>query len=336
MPSSHPSHLLTAADYIADVTSSINRAKTRIAVVATTLHADDPLAEALVDALCAAATRGLTVSVCIDAYTYIEPKEFLLKSPRRHPKRAYRALKVERRLKKQGVDFHWLGRTTNFALTGRTHSKWTIVDDCVYSFGGVNLDRASFANTDYMLKMVDAVFADALYSEHLDLIRADRSGRASKSRTLTVSPSMTVLLDGGMPGNSLIYRRACSLAKQANEITLVSQFCPTGTLGRILKRKKATLYFNHWREAEVLNKVLIQVSMLFTRHKTLYQREQYLHAKCMIFTMSNGSKVALSGSHNFVYGGVLLGTREIALETTDQTVIQQLESFITHHVAGRD
>jgi len=59
----------------------------------------------------------------------------------------------------------------------------------------------------------------------------------------------------------------------------------------------------------------------------------YLHAKFIIFTMKDGSKTAISGSHNFAYTGVLFGTREIALETTNPQVIGQLESFYKKYIA---
>nr|MBP6038525.1 hypothetical protein [Candidatus Saccharimonas sp.] len=59
----------------------------------------------------------------------------------------------------------------------------------------------------------------------------------------------------------------------------------------------------------------------------------YLHAKFMIGTMPDGSKRAITGSHNFMFGSGLMGTREIALETTDTKIIRQLERFIDTYVA---
>jgi cardiolipin synthase len=79
--------------------------------------------------------------------------------------------------------------------------------------------------------------------------------------------------------------------------------------------------------------MVIKLGLIFTRSLTLYNRDQYLHAKFMIFTMPDGKKIALTGSHNFVHGGVLLGTREVALETEDPKVIAQLEDFWKTHVA---
>jgi cardiolipin synthase len=142
-----------------------------------------------------------------------------------------------------------------------------------------------------------------------------------------------VLTDGGFQGDSIIYRRVCELAKEAKEVLLVSQYCPTGKLARILRNKPAKLYFNPPELAGPLNRAVISVGMLFSHHKTLYKRDRYLHAKFMIFTMPSGEKIAITGSHNFVYGGVLLGTREIALETNDRKIIRQLEAFFQEHVA---
>ena len=46
------------------------------------------------------------------------------------------------------------------------------------------------------------------------------------------------MTDGGFQGDSIIYRSACELARQADSVLLVSQYCPTGKLSRILKQKK--------------------------------------------------------------------------------------------------
>ena len=324
--------LLLPADYARDAVKYINKAKSRIALVATTFRGDDELSEAIIEALCRASDRGVIVSVCADTYTYTEPKEFALKNPSRHPLRAYRAIKVERHLKKHGVDFHWLGRNSNLGFAGRTHSKWLITDDVVYCFGGVNMDAESFTNNDYMFRLIAPDFADQLFMQHLRMLKADRSGHASKSHTIRISDASTALLDGGLIGSSIIYRRACALAKEASHIILVSQYCPTGKLNRILRRKRAELYFNHWRSATWVNKLMIQFGMMLTKQRTRYTRDSYLHAKFIIFTMPDGTKTAITGSHNFMFGSVAFGTREVALETTDKHIIKQLEQFLDKQV----
>ncbi|MBC7764656.1 phosphatidylserine/phosphatidylglycerophosphate/cardiolipin synthase family protein [Microbacteriaceae bacterium] len=329
----HHTTLLLPSSFARDAVKKIQKSKSRIALVTTTFHVDDDLSTALVDALTHAAKRGVVVSVCVDTYTYTEPKEFFLRSPKKQPARAYRAIQLERQLKKSGVNFNWLGRTSNVVIAGRTHSKWLIVDDTTYSFGGVNIDKESFHNNDYMLRLQNADFADMLFSQHLRLLKADKAGHATKSHSITIDKNSTALIDGGLIGDSIIYRRACKLAKQASHITLVSQYCPTGKLNRILKRKNATLYFNHWRKAAWMNRLLIQFGMIFSKQHTNYHRKNYLHAKFIIFTMEDGAKVAISGSHNFMYGSVLFGTREVAIETRDSAIISQLETFFNKKVA---
>ena len=168
--------------------------------------------------------------------------------------------------------------------------------------------------------------------EHARMLKADKANHATRSRKIIASPHTTILVDGGVPGDSVIYRRACTLAKQAKAITFVSQYCPTGRLSRTLKRKKAVLYFNHWRQARWVNMLIIQMGMLISRQSTLYHRRPYLHAKFIIFTMPGGKKIAISGSHNYTNSGVLMGTREVAVESSDPHLILQLEQFIDKNV----
>lgn len=78
-----------------------------------------------------------------------------------------------------------------------------------------------------------------------------------------------------------------------------------------------------------LNSYAIRLGMFVSGHTTLYTGSRYLHAKCMIFDMKDGRRIAITGSHNFSNVGVALGTREIALQTENPEVISQLENFIT-------
>lgn len=119
---------------------------------------------------------------------------------------------------------------------------------------------------------------------------------------------------------------------EAESVVLVSQYCPTGRLGRLIKKVPHSLYFNPPANASGLNKWVIRSGMLVSGIRTLYSRPSYVHAKCIIVTLPSGKKVAITGSHNFSWGGVRLGTREIALQTRDPHVIAQLEEFFTQHV----
>jgi cardiolipin synthase len=182
-----------------------------------------------------------------------------------------------------------------------------------------------------MFKIEDGALATKLIDEYHRLARADAGGYAYRSHSFQHGDD-TVLIDGGFFGDSIIYRRICKLTTEASKVTLVSQYCPTGKLSRLLRQTNSHLYFNTPDRATWLNALVIRVGMFFTRNKTLYTKEEYLHAKFILFEMQDGRRVALTGSHNFVNGGVLLGTREIALQTENPQVIAQLEGFLKKHV----
>lgn len=323
--------LLITPDYIREATKAITNAKYRV-IFMSLMFTDDEATDEFVDALEAAAVRGVSVQIAADLFTYGElgghflPFKFFTEKSRA-------TTNVVRELTKKGVTFNWLGRFSTTPINGRTHIKCLIVDDTVFSFGGVNLyGKDITGNVDYMFRCSDDRLADDLTHEYNQITKADRSHYAYRSHKFSYGPNI-VLTDGGLQGDSIIYRRACELAKEASDILLVSQYCPTGKLSRLLKSRPSRLYFNPPELAGPLNRMVISVGMFFSRHKTLYAGKRYLHAKFMIFTMPDGHKVALTGSHNFVYGGVLLGTREIALETEDPKIIRQLENFFKTYVA---
>lgn len=311
---------------------AIDAAERRVLMIALVI-VDDEETGHLIDALERASERGVQVSIGLDIYfTYREIESHSSRlSGIRSQLQTMRA--TRKRLSKAGAEIRWLGMFGMTLFSRRTHIKWTIVDDTVYSFGGVNLYSRGIANNDYMLRVDDATIAEQVSAEHHRVIATDKAGVGYKSHALT-SDTNSVLVDGGKVGDSIIYRRALELTRQAAKVTFVSQYCPTGRLGRALRHHpNTTLYFNPWQNADdPLNRTLIRWSMFTHRMKTNYIKKQYLHAKCMIFEMPDGTEVAITGSHNFVAAGGLLGTREVALETHDPQVIELLKTFIQQEV----
>lgn len=321
--------LILPRDYVQQATEQIKKATRRVSLL-TMVLIHDRATDELLDALCDAAERGVEVKVAADSFTYTDFQGSYIPTTYRS-KRVRAAMTMQKRFRAAGAEFQWLGRLSMVAFSGRTHIKWCIVDDTVYSFGGVNLDDQSVKNTDYMFKTSNEALATRLIAEQDRIVRADRSGHAYRSHQFGDDDNM-VLIDGGFLGDSIIYRRACYWAERAAHVTLVSQYCPTGKLSRLIKNTDSDLYFNHWTNAGLLNKLVIRLGMISSKHKTSYHRRSYLHAKFIIFTLPDGSKVAITGSHNFVRAGALLGTREVGLETTNKKIIRQLERFFTEHV----
>lgn len=325
----HPK-LLLPLEYVADVTKHIKNATHRVSLLSMVV-ADDSSTDELIDALAEAAQRGVSVEVAADIFTYGELGGFFF--PTKYRSRQSRATtRLSRRFIASGVKFTWLGKSRATIFSGRTHVKWCMVDDTVYSFGGVNLYQKGIDCNDYMFKIVDEELADKLVDEYHRLAKADAGDYSYRSHSFSHGLD-SILIDGGFIGDSIIYRRACKLADEASRILLVSQYCPTGKLGRLLQKTDSQLYFNPPSNATRLNRLVIRVGMYFSKNATLYNKSRYLHAKFMIFDMPDGRRVALTGSHNFVKAGVLLGTREIALETENPQTIKQLEDFWRDYVA---
>ena len=321
--------LLPAEDYIADATRAVRAARHRVVMIALTISQGRETGE-LLDAVIEAARRGVGVRVAADVFTYVDAAGTFL--PRRYiTKRARASMKMVRELTEAGATFDWLGRDRGLIFRGRTHTKFCVVDDTSFSFGGVNVDDAGATNVDYMLRVDDRKLADDLVWLYSTIRKANVKKVGHRSRSLKYGKDR-VLVDGGLVGDSIIYRHACKLAAKAERIVLVSQYCPTGKLGRLVKAVPHASYFNPPQNASRLNALLIRFSMITSRTRTLYRRKRYLHAKTILFYLPGGKRVALTGSHNFVQGGVSLGTREIALQTKNPKVIDQIERFIAERV----
>lgn len=324
--------LVTPQQYIDDATNKIKESNTRVCLL-TLVFADQTKTHDFIEALLEASKRGVKVEIAADIFTYGEIGGFLGLSKDR-ARKTLELRKTAKKLSRNGVKFHWLGKSHISIFNGRTHSKWCIADDVVYSFGGVNIQNQGILNNDYMLKTTSRELADILCREFHQLVIADTSGRPRSSKSIKWGDN-NILIDGGLVNNSIIYKHACKLAARSKSITLVSQYCPTGKLNKLLHQaNNSSLYFNNYAQATTwLNKLTIRSGMFVTHNQTLYNKQQYLHAKFMIFTLKNGQKVAISGSHNFVKAGVVLGTNEIALETRDINLIEQLENFVLSSVA---
>jgi cardiolipin synthase len=323
--------LVSPIEYVAQAAELVRNAKKRVYLVSMVM-ADHPNTNELLTAIKSTAERGIKVNVAADIFTFGEVSGGFLPIRYYSPgsKNTTTMVKV---LKKAGVTFHWLGRGRITIFNGRTHSKWCVIDDTVFCFGGVNLYDGGIDNVDYMFRVEDAALANRLVEEQIRIQKSEQSSGNYPSAIVELE-DMKLLIDGGIIGQSVIYRRACELAEEATKITFVSQYCPTGKLARTLKNRKGVkLYFNKSVNTHGLNKLVLSFTQFVSGLQTSYRKKRYLHAKFIIFTFKDGTKKAITGSHNFAYTGVLLGTREIALETTDPQIISQLEGFVEKRVA---
>jgi len=322
--------LLLPEEYIKDAKEKIDNAKKRVYFLAMVI-AKDSSSSKLIDSLIDASKRGVEVNVAADTFTYAELAGYFL--PMHHRNKKSRATtQMVKDLESAGVKFDWLGKSKATIFSGRTHTKMCIVDDYVYCFGGINLYQGGIAANDYMFLQKDKLLADSLVEEYINLKDAEKRGSLYRSHFFSWENNQ-VLIDGGIVGDSIIYNRACELVKNCEKIIYVSQYPPSGRLSKLIKQKNNQIYFNNpSNTSDSANSWFIKIGQFFYKNNTLYKKRKYLHAKFMIITNKDGSKTALTGSHNFVYSAVLLGTREIALETQDYNYINQLEKFLKDNI----
>ncbi len=322
--------LMRPKTYLRDLIRHINKAQHRVYLLALVI-ADEDETRTLMTALEQAAQRGVKVSVASDmVFTY---RELGVTGRKKHYVRTQlaRMRSMRSKLQAQGASVTWLGQHGITLYSRRTHAKWSIVDNTVYTFGGVNLYSVGVENLDYMFRIDDTSLADHLASQQDMFVRENKSGRAQPSHDFGLGDNVA-LIDGGMIGDSIIYRHARRLASKAVHIIYVSQYAPTGKLGKIIQSRRHELYYNPAAKVEFFGRSLIHWMEFLRGFRSLYTRRPYIHAKFMIFTMADGERVAITGSHNFLAGNAIAGAREIALETRDPAVITQLETFLDKYI----
>jgi cardiolipin synthase A/B len=322
--------LLTIEEYFKDAAREITHAKSRVYTM-TLAIAREERTEAFMKALIKSSERGLDINVAADTFTYSEFGGHF--SPfKKRTERSKAATAFTEDLIKAGVEFTWLGGNHKInPFAGVTHIKWTVVDDIVYAFGGVNLYGKGAINQDYMFKISDKKLANILVSEQNKITTADQTPADYGGLSAKLDYGR-LMIDSGKRGDSIIYDRAVELAEKAESILYVSQYCPTGELADYVKAKADKVYFNQPTQTSFSTSLLIRSSQLITGLRSSYTKPRYLHAKFIVFTMGDGSKIAMAGSHNFSYGGVRFGTREVVLETADKKIITQLENYFTKSI----
>lgn len=318
--------LLSGRAYSSAVVQAINSAHNRVYIAAFALQ---PCTEtdAILEAVVNAQGRGVASTVIGDAssFHYEHGKLALTHCASPIVQSLWR---MTRQFCTPAASLRWVTQQLPFLFAGRMHSKWIVADDMVFSFGGINLDPLLLTASDYMLAFRDPAIADVICRHHESLIRQDMLGAAVLSRSYTVAQG-TIHIDGGLPGDSVIYRRALDLVRRAIHVSLISQYCPSGRLAASLHRIPHDLYYNVPAQTDSLTRLLIRSNERRHCLHNSYTGTAYIHGKCLVATLPDGHKVALTGSHNFVTHGVWLGTHEIALETTDKKIIASLERFIT-------
>ena len=224
---------------------------------------------------------------------------------------------------------------------GRDHRKAYGFGRVAY-IGGMNFNNEAFERThDYLLKTKNEIVA-ANIRAIIDPRSETYLGKR-KNAVHQVDPGQCLLFEGESPFSSPIMRQAIKIGAAAvdESVYYVSQTQPTGRLGWSVTAKQARppVYNHHDHHDRRAMRLVERIQSIapFIAHSTRQPDEQKVHAKTLVakvenLELPNGERysgwVSLSGSHNYTHSGILAGTQEMALLSTDQALIEQQLEWI--------
>lgn len=139
MPKTLHFALLPSAHYYQALQQACAKAKKRIAIHAMIL-AWTPGVEQLVPLISDALDRGVSVDIVGDRYTRLYlPLWGQAGLRRRSPGSWHHTWQTNQKLASKGAQVSYIGALKPFnPFSGRCHSKAMVVDDTIFSFGGIN------------------------------------------------------------------------------------------------------------------------------------------------------------------------------------------------------
>ncbi|MGD8373668.1 MAG: phospholipase D-like domain-containing protein [Candidatus Woesebacteria bacterium] len=318
--------LLNPEQYYNSLYNAICNAKKRIILASMVMYADDTTMS-IFEQILKAAKSGVKVDLYVDSgFRHLLIGSYPY-SPRKHRELLGKTIDMFARLADFGVAIHELRQVGLNPFKGRCHIKASVVDDQVFSFGGINFSGLSFKSTDYMLHKTDQQLAGKI-ADYLPKLK----NKTMYDQVIKIDDINHILLDAGRTGCSVIYDKACLLSKKAKKIYYVSQMVPSGKLAKSIRSSDAVCYFNRASQGAGAIVLSLALDKAHARIKNSYKRSEYIHAKFILFELNDGSKALISGSHNFSWRGVAYGTQEIALYSKDETLWQQLYDFMQKNI----
>ncbi len=288
-----------------------------------------PRTKQLVPLLEAASSRGVQVHVIGDIFTKVHAMQPRLSRPK-FSMGWKDTLAINENLRQSGARVTYIGKLGVNPYARRTHSKITLIDDHVLTFGGINFSDDSLDNADYMLQMHDHGLADRLYELSKDIERDNPSILPDIHQKIV--PGATLLFDGGNPGESVIYQAACDAVSQAKKVYFVSQMCPSGRLAKLITARAHECYFVRPSQTEFPSNIALRIDQKRFGIRNLYTGDTYIHAKFILTEGHDGSRHIISGSNNFSWRGIAYGTKEIAVHSTDRALWQTFYNFLQHKI----
>lgn len=322
-------------------------------VIVATMDFDplEPAVQRLVEALRTAAHQHANVTLLIDAHNFLQdrggkPGPLFYRGTLNRVNGAS-AASVAALESIEGAGGHCVvtnipKRRFNPPMVGRSHIKGAVVGNRVF-VGGCNLEHAE--QIDVMVTWKDLLAAEKLSNW---LLRIADTGSARQALSdvdaeVALDETTRLLIDSGVPRQSLIYDEALQLIDSAQEwIYMTCQYFPGGPTARHLaaaqaRGVKVEIDFSHPRTHG--SSAAIHYAHQAAQRARRLPRNFFvgkldkqvpkLHAKVLA-----SEQGAMLGSHNYVIQGVRFGTAELALKSLDSAFSLELRSFMHAQLAA--
>lgn len=327
--------VLTPLDFIKDVEQEAKKAKYRVWAQAMEVESGE-VTETFLQVFRMAAKRGIDTRLHADYYSLLFTDGIFNYWPfvssafrRKRHQRLKKQQALAASFKEAGIQFLYTNPPSIldrlFPARGRNHMKIVLIDMIAW-IGGVNFHDDNFAIQDVMVKITDpAISMEIAYVYE----RIDRR-ESLRDMAIQCTDETTLLIDSGMINRSIILRHAVDLVKNAEKkIQVISPLIPDADLLRALNTAK-----KQGREVDIIAPKAGEMSGIYQlvdefndfvmkfRHLTLpiQFKDFMLHAKILIVD----EREIIVGSHNFSSRGVRMGTEEIALQSTNKVLVQNI------------
>lgn len=328
--------LETPLEFLTDILESSKAAKDRILVLSLALG-EDHATGAILNGLRNAAIRGVDVNLHVDLLGQFQASLMRFQKPNQ-PNLVSDEFIAS--LKNSGVKLTTEGgfveRLQDVLPRGTQHAKLFIIDNVAW-IGGINLTDEHFKNVDFMVKISDPDAVNSLAKTFNDI----KKGRSFPNLSTRCNSHYEVLVDGGKPGDSVIYESALQMVKDSKkEVIFISQYPPGGRILEEMlkekdkKEKDRRKFIIITSDKETLNNKLFLFKRNFNRYlekvegldyiETIYM-DRPVHAKAIL---TDREKAIIGSNNYFDKQGKLLGWHEINIKTNDEKVVAQIGEFL--------
>jgi cardiolipin synthase len=330
--------VLTPLEFIDDVKQKAKQATRRVWGQAMDVEPGD-ISNTFFHIFQDSAEKGIDTRFHADYYSLMVTEGFFnywpFVSPRRRRKRKQLQAairKLESDFLASGVKFLYINPPSAldrvFPVRGRNHMKIVVTDQTAW-IGGVNFTNDSFKVADLMIRITDPQIVSEIAYVYEQIDRRE----ALRDMAIDCTPDTKILVDCGRINHSIILRHTVEMVDSAAKyVQVVSPLIPDADLLLALKRA-----LKRGVTVEVIAPQSIRMSGIYVildefngfmmrlkgGHLPIRFKPRMIHAKILIVD----EREAIVGSHNLSSRGVRMGTEEIALRSTDPTLVTQLQSF---------